>query len=78
MKRIAFVVVAIMLPFSFAGCGASEGDSTSPDNRIANTRYTVPVDGDTDIQLYEVNINNTRCIVMDAANGGGALACDFN
>lgn len=36
MKRIAFAVVAIMLPFSFAGCDADTGtyEDTTPDGVV--------------------------------------------
>ena len=78
MKRIAFVVVAIMLPFSFAACGSEgAGRDGLPPAGIDN-EYRVPVKGTDDVLVIEFSLNDgTRCVVSDGYNSGG-IACDWN
>lgn len=75
MKRIAFVVVSIMLPFSFAGCGTEDGNSPKAPT---NGTVVVPVEGTEDISVVEFTLNDgTRCVVSDGYNSGG-IDCDWN
>lgn len=75
MKRIAFVVVAVMLPFSFAACGTEVSNGPKAPT---NGTIVVPVEGTDDIAVIEFTLNDgTRCVVSDGYNSGG-IACDFN
>ena len=70
MRRIAFAAVAILLPFSFAGCGSD-----------APTVYETPggVEDSKELEygsLIKVNVGGTDCVVYDSYYGGG-VDCDF-
>ena len=69
MKRIAFVVVAIMLPFSFSACGSA---AVEPDGSTNNPES--PIYG----KVQRIEVDGVPCIIFDADGGGGALSCDWD
>lgn len=82
MKRIAFVLVSIMLPLSFAGCGASEPEDHGAG--VENLPDVTPIQGyeihdekGGSAEVYLYNFNGTDCYVYDGYKAGG-ISCDFD
>lgn len=72
MRRIAFVIVAVLLPFSFAACGA-----TGPSGGFSEDSGESSVIPERDFYLKMTELDGVKCVIFKDYDMGG-ISCDWN